>query len=1652
MNLRNSQQNKQLKNNKKEIKFQINDVKCYNEKLDDDSEDEDSDNLEYVMNMFGIDEENESISVKITGFKPRFYVNIPNKWNNSKVKIFIDSIKKFVKKKFKDSLNNYKVIHRIKFRGFTNNEQLKFIKLTFNNTYAMRSFMYVFKRKLNIPSLTKKPKKYELYETNIEPFIRFCHIQDIKPSGWVKIQPKNYTVQKVKLTTCQKEITCKWKSVEADENTHIAPLITLSFDIECDSSHGDFPLAKKNYKKLAAELLDNVHKKLKKNDEDKELYSDLLSNENDERQEQVLKLVRLAFKDKENIEEISKVYTKGVEKPSKKELLKLVPYLTKLLFIRIKREENNKELREAVDKTKKIWAEGSISVLEDIAMEVCKETGISNQKILNRIITRDILVDKITGMLDQFLPPLEGDKVIQIGSTIHRYGEQECFLKHIVTLDTCNPIDGAVVVPCKTEKEVLIEWAKFVRELDPDIVTGYNIFGFDFKFIYERAEELNVIGNMGTLGRISNSELELEEKNLSSSALGDNILTYIKMEGRVCLDLLKVVQKDHKLPSYKLDSVAENFISGSIKEITGDKENFGNILKISGASDLNEGNYITIFMKNDKYQEGKKFNILKIDGDIIELNEEIDKSIIDKKASWRLAKDDIGPKDIFRLQKQDAEGRKLVAKYCIQDCALCNKLINKLSIISNNIGMANVCIVPLSYIFLRGQGVKIFSLVSKECRENNFLLPDLKKPKSEEEKEQEKRIKRYRNDDDSDEEEVDEGGYEGAIVLPPNPGIYLKEFVTVLDYSSLYPSSMISENLSHDTYVMEERFNNLPGFDYLDITHDVYEWIDPKIKSKGKKKIGQKNCRFVQFPNNKKGLIPQILQKLLKARKSTRKKILYKTVKDNKGNEFSGLYDEKDDIVSIKTVEGEKMEFKKQDIVYKKDTYNEFEKEVLDGLQLAYKITANSLYGQIGARTSQIYLKDIAASTTATGRNLLYLAKEKTEERFEGAKIVYGDSVTNDTPLLLLNKITNQIEIKQIDDLSNEWISYDEFKKFDSNRREKQQCIIDNYQIYTSNGWSDIKRVIKHKTLKKIYRVLTHTGIVDVTEDHSLLDDKLEIKKPGEVSVGDKLYHNYPEFAKQDVELKSILDFIDDIGGKNVVLKKSFIYGFFYGDGSCGEYKCKSGIKYTFALNNKNLDNCLILQSLLSEIYENEFKILDTLKSSNVYKIVPNHNNIKGYVNEYRNKFYNKDNYKIIPQEILNASYEEKYSFFAGYYMADGYKCDKSKSKNIVFSNKGKIGSSMLFYLAKSIGLNVSINTRNDKRDIYKLTCTNKKLRKECNEIKKIDYLYTTEDYVYDIETETGNFNTGFELIVKNTDSIFINFNPKDKTGKLLEEKEGLKRSIELGVEAEKYIQQFLKPPHKLEYEKTFWPFILFTKKRYIGDKYEFDLDKYKQTSMGIVLKRRDNAAIVKHVYGGIMNIIMKEKDIPKSIEFLKEELKKLIDGKFPMEMLQITKSIKSYYKNPESIGHKVLADRIGEREPGNKPLPNDRIPYIYIQFPEKKGQRVLQGDKIEHPDFIKRNNLKPDYLFYITNQILKPVCQIYALILEDLKGYNHDSDYMNRLKCGLLNKHGEDKLLEKLTKKRNEMTADILFQDIIREATNKKKNIREITSWFKPV
>ena len=146
----------------------------------------------------------------------------------------------------------------------------------------------------------------------------------------------------------------------------------------------------------------------------------------------------------------------------------------------------------------------------------------------------------------------------------------------------------------------------------------------------------------------------------------------------------------------------------------------------------------------------------------------------------------------------------------------------------------------------------------------------------------------------------------------------------------------------------------------------------------------------------------------------------------------------------------------------------------------------------------------------------------------------------------------------------------------------------------------------------------------------------------------------------------------------------------------------------------------------------------------------------------------------------------------------------------------------------------------------------------------------------------------GSEIVYGDTDSIFINFNPKD-AGNTLTGKEGLQKSIDLGIAAEKHIQQFLKKPHKLNMKRHFIRSFSFQRSD-IGYKYEEDVNKYKETS-GVALKRRDNAKIVKHIYKNVLDALLKDQDIKKAVSVLNRDLQSLIDGKFPLNMLTITKS-----------------------------------------------------------------------------------------------------------------------------------------------------------------
>ena len=156
---------------------------------------------------------------------------------------------------------------------------------------------------------------------------------------------------------------------------------------------------------------------------------------------------------------------------------------------------------------------------------------------------------------------------------------REATESHLSRMNQVNGKLNAVIESCETEREVIIKWCNFINQLDPDIILGYNIFGFDYDYIYKRAIELGCSNDLCYMGKLQEpiKECDLDEKDcckthwinksLSSSALGDNFLKFINMEGRVSIDLMKEIQKSHNLDTYKLDFVSQHFINGKINTI-----------------------------------------------------------------------------------------------------------------------------------------------------------------------------------------------------------------------------------------------------------------------------------------------------------------------------------------------------------------------------------------------------------------------------------------------------------------------------------------------------------------------------------------------------------------------------------------------------------------------------------------------------------------------------------------------------------------------------------------------------------------------------------------------------------------------------------------------------------------------------------------------------------------------------------------------------------------------------------------------------------------------------------------------------------------------------------------------------------------------------
>jgi DNA polymerase elongation subunit (family B) len=446
-----------------------------------------------------------------------------------------------------------------------------------------------------------------IYESNIPPLLRYFHIKNISPSGWVNVQYNRAYKPTSKSTTCTFECICTSSQiVPLPEKETRVPYKIMSFDIEASSSHGDFPLPQKTYKKLAQHLVDAFLRN----------FADAKSASPEMVATLVRQVILTAF-GHATFDDVDLVYPK--RDPSKSRIVNMIEILLKTPLdnmhkIQTEDEEDKSKLltigamfdkmrstdkfaagaADAEDSDNDSDAEperddGEEEFDNDYEDDIPYQSSVKVSRtctlfelLVSDKYNRDAKITRVDEALTQLFPPLKGDEVTFIGSTFMRNGEPEPYLNHCFVVGSCDPVDGTVIETTETEREMLVRWTDLVTKENPDIIIGYNIFGFDYEFMFRRAIENDCTKLFLLLSRRvgelcvkdqgfkksgeSDKEVDIEHTTIALAS-GDYDLKYIKMTGRLQVDMYMYLRREYNFGSYKLDDMASYFISDDIKRV-----------------------------------------------------------------------------------------------------------------------------------------------------------------------------------------------------------------------------------------------------------------------------------------------------------------------------------------------------------------------------------------------------------------------------------------------------------------------------------------------------------------------------------------------------------------------------------------------------------------------------------------------------------------------------------------------------------------------------------------------------------------------------------------------------------------------------------------------------------------------------------------------------------------------------------------------------------------------------------------------------------------------------------------------------------------------------------------------------------------------------
>lgn len=1071
-----------------------------------------------------------------------------------------------------------------------------------------------------------------------------------------------------------------------------------------------------------------------------------------------------------------------------------------------------------------------------------------------------------------------------------------------------------------SEKEMLEEFARTIEEYDPDVMTGYNINAFDFPYLLERFRANKIPANFGR-----------SDKQSFGKTFGT--MQEFIVPGRVVVDPYQILKRDPwlKFPRYDLNTVA--------KALLGDEKR-----------DVEYGQMAGMW-------NGSKEQIMEF------------------------------------------------LEYARKDADLSLRLVVEKGMLDKFMELAKISGLLLQDLF-GGQSKRVETMVLHEFRKRGYVMPPA--PSKGE-------IARRAR-------EREEHGLKGATVMEPEKGLHADGCILVLDFKSLYPSIMRTFNISPETVLREplmECYSSPSG------AHFVKPSVRSGILSDILSTLMDARSAVRKQMKGAAGDMKRILNA---------KQLAIKDMSNSVHADTDIVVKRPDGKLQIYEIEElfEDMS-KKHEIIDLGDT-EVIELSGWETLSVKHNKSCFKPMYAISRHKSKgdlTRIKTPMAEAMITDDHSVMVMKgissnRKQKSTFHKLAERGGRDISENDIIAQVSRVSlpeQKIEFDWIEflkSLPEEETSDVRLYVPKSLNLNKKNWLKNRAKMISSVKWPADSASLQKYVERRIIRSseghlinrsgLTTVGncgmvpVYDITEDGEDLPQFYERfsaagEEPDYYTLPITEVGRIPEFIRKRAFIA--------VGGAHQGRRKipaaakpvdeelAELLGWFVAEGST--HKRKGSFKAAIA--NKDKENVQRIKHLIKKCFGYDASVFNkdiTMGMKLLYLFFRYNCGESSYA-------------KKVPDFILNSNSSVRKAFLEGYYRGDGnknvHRMNTTSKRlaaqlNVMIKEFGGVQNNSfdgLYRISKRktshgkkiasgdlFGQQPSISKAKPSEYVYDLSVRDTEMFVTAQGMVLHNSFYGYTGYIrarlYMVDVAGSITAYGRENIIKTRDLVEQNFQAKTVYGDtdsifVKTDTNNLDDARKLGEEIAAFVTSKLEGHLELQFEKIYKTFLILTKKRYAGWKFEHTGEAWKDSieMKGIETVRRDWCPLVSEVMMKVINIMLKEGDIQMAMNEVKNTLEHLRRGDMPLEKLTV---IKGLTKSPESYGgilpHIEVAKKLAMRNPYDAPKIGDRIGFVII-----KGNNHLLSKRAEDPKYAREKGMQIDSDYYISSQLLPPVERI---------------------------------------------------------------------------